>query len=121
MTWLRQNAAIFPDKPFLQQRNAAGEWEGMTYGETLTAVNRISNGLLALDIDATAPVAILSENSVNMALIQLAAMQIGQPVAPISFAYSVRSQTGSHIKHILDKDKHAPGGDVECRLAYAQV
>jgi feruloyl-CoA synthase len=37
-----------------------------------------------------------------MAVIQLAALQVGLPVVPISYAYSVRSQTGSHIKHILD-------------------
>ena len=37
-----------------------------------------------------------------MAILQLAAMQVGLPVVPISFAYSVRSQTGAHLKHILD-------------------
>jgi feruloyl-CoA synthase len=105
VSWLRQNAARFPDKPFMQQRDDSRQWTGMTYRETLTAVNRLSNGLLALGIAADAPVAVLSENSINMALIQLAAMQIGQPVVPISFAYSARSQTGSHIKHILDKTK----------------
>jgi feruloyl-CoA synthase len=34
VTWLPQNAAVFPDKAFLQERNAAGEWEGMTYAQT---------------------------------------------------------------------------------------
>ena len=33
---------------------------------------------------------------------KFAAMQIGHPAVPISFAYSVRSQTGDLIKHILD-------------------
>jgi feruloyl-CoA synthase len=108
VTWLRQNAAVFPDKPFLQQRNPAGEWEGMTYTQTLTAVNRISNGLLALDIDATAPIAILSENSINMALIQLAAMQIGQPVAPISFAYD---KTNTPMVVMSNANWHMPKFD----------
>ncbi|HEX6383394.1 MAG TPA: AMP-binding protein [Anaerolineae bacterium] len=102
VTWLRQNAERFPDKPFLQERSPTGEWSGVTYAEALAAANRLSNGLMALGIPPDAPIAILSENSVNMGLIQLAAMQIGQPVVPISFAYSVRSQTGSHVKHILD-------------------
>lgn len=100
--WLRQNAGRFPDKPFMLERNPWGEWEGLTYAETLAHANRLSNGLLGLGLDGSRPVAILSENCIDMALLQLAAMQIGLPVAPISYAYSVRSQTGGHIKHILD-------------------
>ena len=103
VTWLRQSAERFPDKPFLQERGPSGEWTGLTYRQALTAINQLSNGIMALDIPRGAPIAILSENSINMALIQLAAMQIGQPVVPISFAYSVRSQTGAHVKHILDE------------------
>jgi feruloyl-CoA synthase len=86
----------------LQQRNEENQWQSLTYSETLTAVNRLSNGLVAMGLDVNRPITILSENSINMALIQLAAMQVGLPSVPISFAYSVRSQTGSHIKHILD-------------------
>jgi feruloyl-CoA synthase len=100
--WLHQNAEKFPNKPFLQERDEQNQWRGLTYAQTLAAVNRLSNGLIARGLDAGRPIAILSENSINMALIQLAAMQIGLPVVPISYAYSVRSQTGAHIKHILD-------------------
>jgi feruloyl-CoA synthase len=103
VSWLREHATRNPHKLFLQQRNTAGEWEGLTFGQALRMTCQLSNGLLSLDIDPIEPIAILSENSINMALIQLAAMQIGQPVVPISYAYSVRSQTGSHIKHILDQ------------------
>jgi feruloyl-CoA synthase len=102
VSWLRLNARRYPDKPFLQERNQHGEWEGKTYRETLTAVNQIGHGLLQLKVAAAAPLAILSENCIDMALVQLAAMQIGQPIVPISYAYSVRSQTGSHIRHIMD-------------------
>jgi feruloyl-CoA synthase len=100
--WLRENAQKFPDKPFLQQRNRQNEWAGPTYAEALAQVNSLSNGLVALELNGSRPIAILSENNIEMALIQLAAMQVGLPVVPISFAYSVRSQTGGHIKHILD-------------------
>src|SRR5690348_3281003 len=101
-TWLRQNADRFPDKPFVMQRNAEGAWRGPTYAEALARVNRLSNGLLALGLDGSRPIAIMSENSVEMALVQLAAMQVGLAVAPISYAYSAMSKTGGHIKHILD-------------------
>lgn len=102
LTWLPESAARFPDKPFLKERGTDGAWVSITYGEALAETNRISNGLTALDIPPDAPIAILSHNCIKMALIQFAAMQIGHPVVPISFAYSVRSQTGSLIKHILD-------------------
>ena len=100
--WLRQNAARFPNKPFVLQRAADGAWQGPTYAEALRRVNRLSNGLLAQRLDGSRPIAILSENNVDVALLQLAAMQIGIPVAPISVAYSLLSQTGAHIQHILD-------------------
>jgi feruloyl-CoA synthase len=100
--WLHHHAETLPDKPFLQERDTQGAWHGCTYAQTLATVNRLSNGLVARGLDPTRPIAILSENSINMALIQLAAMQVGLPVVPISYAYSVRSHSGSHIKHILD-------------------
>jgi feruloyl-CoA synthase len=100
--WLRQNADRFPDKPFVLQRDAEGAWQGPTYAEALARVNRLSNGLLALGLDGSRPIAVMSENSVEMALVQLAAMQVGLAVAPISYAYSAMSKTGGHIKHILD-------------------
>jgi feruloyl-CoA synthase len=100
--WLRRNADRFPDKPFVLQRDAEGVWQGPTYAEALARVNRLSNGLLALGLDGSRPIAIMSENSVEMALVQLAAMQVGLAVAPISYAYSAMSKTGGHIKHILD-------------------
>src|SRR5437868_13735306 len=98
--WLRQNPARFPDQPFILQRNAEGEWHGPTYAEALAWVNRLSNGLLAQGLDGARPLAIMSENSVEMALLQLAAMQVGVPAIPISYAYSVLSQTGGHRKPI---------------------
>ncbi|MGA3116832.1 MAG: AMP-binding protein [Syntrophobacteraceae bacterium] len=101
-TWLHQHGASLPDKPFLLERDSRDQWKGLTFAEMLKNVNKISNGLLALGVDASRPVAILSQNCINMALFQLAAMQIGLAVTPISYAYSARSETGSHIKHILD-------------------
>jgi feruloyl-CoA synthase len=102
LTWLHQNAEKFPHKPYLQERGTGNQWRGLTYAETLAAVNRLSNGLVAMELSADRPIAILSENCVDMALVQFAALQVGLPVTPISYAYSVRSQTGSLVRHILD-------------------
>src|SRR5579859_7234517 len=71
--WLRQNALRSPNKPFILQRDAVGFWQGPTYAEALARVNRLSNGMLARGLDGSRPIALLSENSVEMALAQLAA------------------------------------------------
>jgi feruloyl-CoA synthase len=100
--WLRANAARFPNKPFILQRDAAGQWCGPGYAEALARVNRLSNGLLAIGLDGSRPLAIMSENSVEMALVKLAAMQVGIPITPISYAYALHAQAGGLIRHILD-------------------
>lgn len=103
--WLRENAQRDPGGYFLKQRDGEGNWVGLTHVETLARVNRISNGLVALNLPPGHPVAILSENSINMALIQLAVMQVGLAAVPISLAYSLRSESGLQFKHILDVTK----------------
>jgi len=100
--WLHSNADKFGEKAFLRQRNPEGAWHSLSFAETLSKVNQISNRLVEMELDESRPIAILAENSINFALTQLAAMQIGLAVTPISFAYSAVSQTGGHIKHILD-------------------
>ncbi|MBF0280058.1 MAG: AMP-binding protein [SAR324 cluster bacterium] len=106
-SWLHHNAEMFPERAFLMQREKSGEWAGLTFAQASKKVDLLSNGLLAKNLDPLRPIAILSENSVQMAVTQLAAMQIGLAVVPISFAYSVRSETGSHIKHILEVSQSA--------------
>lgn len=98
--WLRRHAAERPDHRFIAERQGDG-WRAITYAEAARAVDRLSNGLIAAKL-ADRPIAILSHNSVEMALVQLAAMQIGVPVVPISQAYSTRSATGERVHHILD-------------------
>lgn len=101
-TWLRNGAATLSNKPFLRERTPDSAWRSVRYGEMLVRVNQVSNGLLGLALPSDAPIAVLMPNSIDMAVVQLAAMQIGHPVVPISFAYSVRSQTGHLIQHILE-------------------
>jgi len=101
VTWLREHADSRPGHPFLSER-CGQEWRTLTFAETLASVNAISNALVEGDFDTERPLAILSENRIDMALASLAAMQIGQAIVPISFAYSALSQTGGHIDHIIN-------------------
>ncbi len=98
--WLRENAARFPQKNFLWEKSSQG-WQRISYSETLKEVNELSCFFIEKGFSENTPLAILSPNSISMALWQLAAMQIGIPIVPISYSYCVKSKTGSQIRHIL--------------------
>jgi feruloyl-CoA synthase len=91
-----------PDRTFLAERDAEGGWRRITYGQTLAAVERIAAALLARGLGPQRAVAVLSENGVDNALLQLAAMHVGIPVVPNSPAYSLQSQDHAQLRYILD-------------------
>src|SRR5262245_31908826 len=99
--WLMQWAAAAPDRTFLAERAGDG-WRRVTYSDALDAVRRIGGSLLARGLTASTPVAILSDNSVNHALLALGAMHAGIPVAPISPAYSLLSSDHAKLKAIVE-------------------
>ncbi|MGB8632655.1 MAG: feruloyl-CoA synthase [Xanthobacteraceae bacterium] len=95
-------ASATPDRVFLAQRNARGAWRTMTYAETYAAVRAIAAALLERGLNADRPVAILSGNDIEHALLGLAAMHVGIPYAPISVPYSLLSQDFGKLKAIVE-------------------
>lgn len=91
-----------PDTTFLAKRNAQGLWRQLTYGEASQQVEHIAQALLNRNLSAERPVMVLSENSLEHALISLAAMHVGIAVAPISPAYSLLSKTAERVRHAVD-------------------
>jgi feruloyl-CoA synthase len=81
-------AAAAPDRVFLAQRDAqkstGSGWRTLTYAQTFAAVRSVAAALLQRDLSAERPVAILSGNDIEHALLGLAAMHVGIPYAPIS-------------------------------------
>jgi feruloyl-CoA synthase len=98
--WLVQWAAQAPQRTFLAERSG-DNWRRVTYVEALAAVRRIGGSLLARGLTPSTPVAILSDNSINHALLALGAMHAGIPAAPISPAYSLQSQDHLKLANIL--------------------
>ncbi len=94
-------AAMAPGRTYLAQRNAAGGWRTITYGETLDCIRRIGAGLLARGLSAERPIVILSGNDIEHALLGLAAMYVGIPYAPISPAYALISTDFGKLKDIF--------------------
>ncbi|MGN6750503.1 MAG: AMP-binding protein, partial [Xanthobacteraceae bacterium] len=95
-------ATVAPDRVFLAQRDAVAGWRTMTYAQSLTAVRALAAALLQRGLSAARPVAILSGNDIEHALLGLAAMHVGIPYAPISVPYSVLSQDFGKLKSIME-------------------
>lgn len=89
-----------PGRVFLAERAGEG-WRKLTYGEVLEQVKAIAQNLLERGLGLERPLAILSDNSINHALLALAAMHVGIPVAPISPAYSLMSQDHAKLHFII--------------------
>jgi feruloyl-CoA synthase len=99
--WLVNWSDRAPDRIFLAERKGEG-WRKMSYRETYGAVRRIAQALLDRGLGPERPVAILSDNSVDHALLALGAMHVGVPVAPVSPAYSLMSKDFGKLKSIFE-------------------
>jgi len=93
------NAA--PDRIFLAKRDAAGGWRTVTYAQALSQVRALAQALLQRPLSVERPIAILSGNDIEHALLGLAAMFAGIPYAPISVPYSLMSSDFGKLKSII--------------------
>jgi len=101
-SYLVEWAGLTADRTFIAERTATGEWRHLTYGNALTSVRALAQALMNHGVSAERPLMILSENSIDNGLLQLAAMFVGLPVAPVSPAYSLMSQDFGKLKHVFD-------------------
>ncbi|WP_291852327.1 AMP-binding protein [Bradyrhizobium sp.] len=96
--WARQA----PERIWLAQRSGADrQWRKVSYGEAKKLVDGLTQGLLNLGLAEGSPVAILSGNSIEHALMTQAAMQARLPAAPVSPAYSLMSQDHLKLKYLF--------------------
>ena len=91
-----------PARTFLAKRGPDGAWRRLTYAETLESVRRIGQALLERGLSAERPLAILSGNDLEHALLALAAQHVGIPYAPISPAYSLVSNDFRKLHQIME-------------------
>ena len=94
-------AAIAPDRVFLAQRDRAGAWRTLTYAAAFAAVRAIAAAVVDRNLSPERPIAILSGNDIEHALLGLAAMHVGIPYAPISVPYSLVSQDFVKLRSII--------------------
>src|SRR6202011_1931360 len=102
--WARERA----DRVWLAQRAGSDrQWRKLSYTEAKRTVDALTQGLLDLKLKPESPVAILSGNSIEHALMTMAAMQACFPAAPVSPAYSLMSHDHAKLKYLFDLIKPA--------------
>ena len=113
--WLARWADEAPERTFLAERerergggqgggqgDGQGDgWRRRSYAEVLADVRAIGQALLDRGLGPARPLAILSGNSIDHALVALAAMHVGVPVAPLSPAYSLMSRDFAKLRELV--------------------
>jgi feruloyl-CoA synthase len=115
--WLQVWADEQPDVVFLAERDASGRWAKASYRIARQQILAIGVQLLRRYDGAAGtqgvPLAILSPNSVRQALLTLAALYVGIPVAPISPAYVGASGDFARLRYVFCK--------IRPTVAYSEV
>lgn len=99
--YLDRWAAATPAQPFLLERDQDSTWRAVTYYEARKRVGRVATALLRRGLSASKPILILSDNSVDHAVLMLAAMHVGIPSAAVSPAYSLLSSDYAKLRSIV--------------------
>jgi feruloyl-CoA synthase len=103
---LQQWAQVKPEQTLFAQRvkladGTLGDWRHLSYSEAWNTARNIAQGLIKRDLSVDRPVVVLSENSLEHALLALGCMLAGVPFVPTSPAYSLISQDYDKLKHVL--------------------
>jgi len=88
--WLDRWAADAPNRIFVVEQTPSGE-RSISYLEAREAVLLLAEGLLGYGLSPERPLAILAANGIDHALVMLAALYVGIPIAPIAPAYALQS------------------------------
>lgn len=90
-----------PDRVFMGQRDDSGNWRTLTYAQFRTAARNVAQALLHRNLSPERPIAILSGNDLEHAVLGFAAYYTGIPYAPISTAYSLVSSDFGKLRYIF--------------------
>jgi feruloyl-CoA synthase len=91
-----------PERVLFAQRAEGGKWRTVTYAEARERARGIACALLRRKLSVERPLAILSGNDLEHALLMLAALYIGVPCAPVSPAYSLLSADFAQLRRVME-------------------
>ena len=106
--WAQQTPdAILVGEPLRLANPEAEGWRTLTYQAFRDQVRQLAQGMLTLGLSPQRPVLILSGNSIDHALIKMAAMHVGVPVTSLSVAYSMFA--GKYDRLVAAVERLTPG------------
>ena len=99
-------AEAAPERSFMARRmplagGGTGDWQHVRYGEALAAARSIGQALLGRGLSAERPVLIVSDNSLEHALLALGCIYAGVPYCPVTPAYATASQDYDKLRHVV--------------------
>lgn len=103
---LHQWAQVKPEQTLFARREkledgTLGDWRHVSYSEAWHTARNIAQSLINRGLSVERPVVILSENSIEHALLALGCMLAGVPFVPTSPPYSLISQDYDKLKYVL--------------------
>ena len=95
-----------PERTFMAKREKlhdgkTGDWQHVTYAQAWSRARRIAQALIDRVLSVDRPVAILSENDLDHAVLALGCMIAGVPFVSVSPPYSLVSQDFDKLRHVL--------------------
>lgn len=102
--WLEKWADERPHQVFIAERKGS-TWNEVSYSEFRFRVYALAQGMINMGLpnQENRPLVILSGNSVDHALVKMAAMHIGVAVSSVSVSYSLMSQSHDRLKYIVEQ------------------
>ncbi|MFM0340592.1 feruloyl-CoA synthase [Paraburkholderia fungorum] len=90
------------DSPAFCERDENGAWRSISWRELWRQLQTVAAGLLEMGLGPQRPLVLLSGNSIEQAVVLLAAEYVGIPAAPVSPAYSTLSKNFARLKGVLE-------------------
>jgi len=99
---LEARAAEHPDRIFLAERDGDG-WRGVGFGEMRRRARGLAQALIDIGLAVGDPVLVISDNAIDHAVVQFAALYAGLPVCPVSTAYAVGSGDFARLRAVAGR------------------
>lgn len=84
------------------ERDERGEWRTLSWHALWQQVQSVGAALLEMGLNARRPLMLLSGNSIEQAVVLMAAEYVGVPASPVSPAYAALSKDFARLKAVRD-------------------
>ena len=101
LAWRALSGRAADDAPMLSQRGPDGAWRHLSWAQAWVRSRSLASALLRRGHGVQRPIATLSGNSIEQAILRLAAMMAGVPLVHLSPAYSLLSRDHAPLKDAL--------------------